>query len=92
MSIVEDILLEGSNIWNEPTVYRNQAEASKELKKFPSKLQKYFEVAPDGTRPSGILATDEFHKKAKKINKSTFELEGFEIGIEDGKIATYVTR
>ena len=92
MSIVEDILSEGSNIWNQPTVYRNAAEADKELKKFPSKLQKYFKVAPDDTRPAGILTTDEFHKKAKKVNKSTFELGGFEIGIADGKIATYVKR
>jgi hypothetical protein len=92
MSIVEDIFSEGSNIWNQPTVYRNATEADKELKKFPSKLQKYFKVAPDATRPAGILTTDEFHKKAKKVNKSTFELDGFEIGIEDGKIATYVKR
>ena len=97
MSIVEDILgekktynLDASHLWDTPKVFRNATDAAKELKKFPLKLRKYFKVAPDDTIPAGILTTDEFHKKAKKVDKFTYELEGFEIGIEDGQLADYI--
>lgn len=97
MSIVEDILnekrkfnLDASHLWDTPKVFRNAADATKELKKFPLKLRKYFKVAPDDTRPAGILTTDEFHKKAKKVDKFTYELEGFEVGLDDDRFPDYI--
>ena len=92
--LVEDILSEGKYLWDAPRVYRNAADANKELKKFPSKLRKYFEVAPDDTRPAGILATNAFYKKAKEDGSSlrhvTYELEGFEIGLDDDTFPDYI--
>jgi hypothetical protein len=101
LSIVEDILnekrvynLDASHLWDTPKVFRNAADATKELKKFPLKLRKYFEVAPDDTRPAGILATNAFYKKAKEVDDNvdyiTYELEGFEIGLDDGRFPDYI--
>ena len=101
MSIVEDILgekktynLDGSHLWDAPKVFRNAADANKELKKFPPKLRKYFKVAPDDTRPAGILATNAFHKKAKRIDDNidyfVYELGGFEIGLDDDRFPDYI--
>ena len=42
LSIVEDILNEGKTLWKAPKKYQNEAHAKRELKKMPSKLQKYF--------------------------------------------------
>ena len=44
MSIVEDILSEGKNVWRQPPRgnYKNEAHAKKEIKKMPRKLQKFF--------------------------------------------------
>jgi|SaaInlV_165m_DNA_1040744.scaffolds.fasta_scaffold57532_1 hypothetical protein len=101
MSIVEDILnekrvynLDASHLWDAPKVYRNAADATKELKKFPLKLRKYFKVAPDNTRPAGIIATDKFHAKSETIDSNidyfVYELEGFELGLEDGHYPDYI--
>jgi|TARA_B100000579_G_C22632780_1_gene757467 hypothetical protein len=96
LSIVEDILNEERHIWDTPKVFRNAADATKELKKFPSKLRKYFKVAPDNTRPAGIIATDKFHDKSETIDSNidyfVYELEGFEIGLEDGHYPDYIMK
>ncbi len=44
LSIVEDILSEGKTLWKAPKKqkYENEAHAKREIKKMPSKLQKYF--------------------------------------------------
>ena len=44
LSIVEDILNEGKTLWKAPRgqKYENEAHAKREIKKMPSKLQKYF--------------------------------------------------
>jgi hypothetical protein len=95
LSIVEDILNEERHIWDTPKVFRNAADATKELKKFPSKLRKYFKVAPDDTRPAGIIATDKFHDKSETIDSNidyfVYELEGFEIGLIDGHYPEYIS-
>ena len=44
LSIVEDILSEGKNVWRQPPrgKYKNEAHAKREIKRMPSKLQKFF--------------------------------------------------
>ena len=96
IDIVEDILNEERHIWDAPKVYRNAADASKELKKFPSQLRKYFKVAPDDTIPAGIIATDKFHDKSETIDSNidyfVYELGGFELGLEDGHYPDYIMK
>lgn len=90
LSIVEDILNEGKTLWKAPKKYQNEAHAKRELKKMPSKLQKYFTIKPvDG--PSygvDIEVNKAFDKKATTLDNSmdtyTKEVDGFEITLADG--------
>ena len=100
LSIVEDILKEGKNVWWQPRKgkYKNEAHATKEIKKMPRKLQKYF-VAKSIDGPSyevEVEATDAFHKKSETIDSNidyfVYELEGFEIGLEDGHYPDYIMK
>ena len=90
LSIVEDILNEGKTIWKAPKKYQNEAHAKREIKKMPSKLQKYFTTkSVDG--PSygvDVEVTKSFEKKAETLDNSmdtyTKEIDGFEITLADG--------
>jgi hypothetical protein len=92
LSIVEDILSEGKTLWKAPRgqKYENEAHAKREMKKMPSKLQKYFTTkSVDG--PSygvDVEVNKSFEKKAETLDQSmdtyTKEIDGFEITLADG--------
>ena len=99
LSIVKDILNEGKNVWRQPPrgKYKNEAHAKREIKKMPSKLQKFFTIKSIDGPSYGVEveATDEFHKKSDTIDSNidyfTYELEGFEIGLIDGHYPEYIS-
>ena len=99
LSIVEDILNEGKNVWRQPPrgKYKNEAHAKREIKKMPSKLQKFFTIKSIDGPSYGVEveATDAFHKKSDTIDSNidyfTYELEGFEIGLIDGHYPEYIS-
>ena len=99
MSLVEDILKEGKNVWWRPRngKYKNEAHAKKEIKKMPNKLQKFFTIKSiDGPAYEvEVEATDAFHKKSETIDSNidyfVYELEGFEIGLIDGHYPEYIS-
>ena len=92
LSIVNDILNEGKNLWKEPKrqKYENEAHAKREIKKMPSKLQKYFTIKPVDGPSYGVEVevNKAFEKKATTLDNSmdtyTKEVDGFEITLADG--------
>ena len=85
----------GDNHQEENTKTRHTANI--EIKKMPSKLQKFFTIKSidDPSYGVEVEATDEFHKKSDTIDSNidyfTYELEGFEIGLIDGHYAEYIS-
>ena len=100
MSIVEDILNEGKDVWeapNEWAEYKDKNHASSELKKFPTEVRKHFEVKKAVGKEYAIVAKSSFKKTAEKAftrpeSKTEWALGSWDVGIDDTNNPHYINK